>query len=260
MSERIKAFLIHLGISLVILAGLLYVIVFIWYPPPYFAADGGWQGIQIIAGVDIVLGPLLTLAVYNPGKGMDRLRRDLITIGVIQISALLAGVWVVEGQRTRMVVYANNRFVSLSEAQIRESGVTAETMKALSTQNPPLAYVALPDDPVERGKLVMANMGGKLLFKRGDLYQPLTTENRLKIAAEGFDLDDVATAVPNRATTIKKFLDGIDRPSSELSALPLYCRYDVLTLVMDRITGEILDTVNIAHEELIASLTVRPGS
>ena len=54
---RIQAFLIHLGISAVIYAGLLYLIIFIWYPQPYFTADGGWQGIRLVTGIDMVLGP-----------------------------------------------------------------------------------------------------------------------------------------------------------------------------------------------------------
>ena len=77
LAGRIKAFLIHLGISLVILFVLLYLLVFVWYPPPLFAADGGMQGLKIILGVDLVLGPLLTLMVYNPAKGWKRLKFDL---------------------------------------------------------------------------------------------------------------------------------------------------------------------------------------
>ena len=34
-----------------------YLILFHWYPDFFFASDGGWQGIRIIAFVDLVLGP-----------------------------------------------------------------------------------------------------------------------------------------------------------------------------------------------------------
>jgi len=253
MPERIKAFLIHLAISLVALAAILYVVVYIWYPPPFFAADGGWQGVRIIMGVDLVLGPLLTLAVYNPAKGLGRLKRDLLIIGIIQVCSLAAGTWIVADQRTRMVVFANNRFVSMSESQIRESGITDDTYASLKIQHPPMAYVRLPEDPGQRQQLVMGNLGGKPLFKRGDLYEPLTRQNRLRIVQEGFDLEHVASVDPDFRSVVDGFLEKIGKTAEEVTALPLYCRYAVLSLVLDRQTGEILDTVSINHETLIAS-------
>jgi hypothetical protein len=253
VSPRIKAFVVHLAISLLLLAGILYVVVFIWYPPPFFAADGGWQGVKIMIGVDLVLGPLLTLAVYNPGKGMDRLRRDLIIIAIIQISALTAGAWVVADQRTRIVAFADSRFVSMTEIQIEESGVSEAVLETLRGQRPPMAYVRLPENEAERSRFIMSTMGGKPLFKHGDRYEPLTFENRMRIVAKGFDLSRVAQVIPELAPEIDTFLEKIGRSAEEVSALPLYCRYEVLTLVMDRASGEILDTLNITHEQLIAS-------
>ncbi len=253
MKLRLKAFLIHLVISLVILAAILYVVVTIWYPPPFFAADGGWQGVRIMVGVDIVLGPLLTLAIYNPGKGMDRLRRDLVVIAVIQFSALCAGAWVVADQRTRMITFADNRFISMTETQIRESEVEPEVLAELQKDHPPMAYVRLPDDPGERAAYVFSTMGGKPLFKRGERFEPLTFDNRMRIVAEGYDLDRVARVTPTLRPIVDRFLEKIDRGADQVSALPLYCRYDVLSLVLDRETGEILDTIDIDHDQLIAS-------
>ena len=74
--SRIKAFLIHLGISAVIFFILLYLIIFHWYPGFLFTADGGWQGVRIIAAVDLVLGPLLTLVVYKAGKPSLKMEQE----------------------------------------------------------------------------------------------------------------------------------------------------------------------------------------
>lgn len=253
MSLRIKAFLVHLAISLVVLAAILYVVVFIWYPPPFFAADGGWHGVRILIGVDLVLGPLLTLAVYNPGKGMQRLRRDLAIIAAIQIGALTAGCWIVAAERTAMVVFADDRFVSLSTKQVRESGVTPETLRTLQDGHPPMAIVTLPEDDRERKAYVFSTMGDVPLFKRGERYAPLTAEQRRRIATRGYDLEKAALVKPGLAPLVRDFLSRHDKTSAQVSALPLYCRYDVLALVLDRDSGEILDTIRIDHDELIAS-------
>ena len=41
---KVKAALIHFSISVVIFCSIVAVAIVSWYPPPYFFADGGWQG------------------------------------------------------------------------------------------------------------------------------------------------------------------------------------------------------------------------
>jgi hypothetical protein len=55
MIGKKEAFLIHLGISLVIFAVLYYLIVYVWYPAPFFDMDYRLRWLRIIAFVDIVL-------------------------------------------------------------------------------------------------------------------------------------------------------------------------------------------------------------
>ena len=62
---------------------------------------------------------------------------------------------------------------------------------------------------------------------------------------------------PEFGPVINDFLSQNGKTSDQLSALPLYCRYDVLSLVLDRESGEILDTIDIDHEQLISSLSWR---
>lgn len=78
--NRWQAFAVHIGINAVIFIVLAAIILFIWYPGFLFQTDGGWQGIRLIAGVDFIIGPMLTLIVYKLGK--PRLKMDLMLIGV----------------------------------------------------------------------------------------------------------------------------------------------------------------------------------
>ncbi|MBX2867659.1 MAG: hypothetical protein KTR18_03240 [Acidiferrobacterales bacterium] len=256
-SPRIKAFLIHLGISLLLFLGLLYVIVYVWYPPPFFAYDGGWQGIQLIIGVDLVLGPLLTLAVYNVKKAKHLLRRDLIIIGVIQISALIAGSWIVADQRTRLVIFAGDHFISMTQTLINESDVSAETLASLKTSHPAMGYVELPTDPEARTKFINDSARSRPVFKRGDLYRPLTAEALIEAANYGFDLEETAQAVPELRDRITAFLEKVGKSSGEVSAIPVYCRYGNPSMVIDRATGEMLDTIRVSHDQLLSTIIVR---
>ena len=105
---RFNAFAIHLGISFIIFLFLAYLVVFEWYPGIFFDTDGGWRGMRIIIGVDIVLGPLLTLVAFKPGK--PGLKFDMTCIGLLQTVCLIAGTYVVWSERPLAVVYVDSRF------------------------------------------------------------------------------------------------------------------------------------------------------
>ncbi len=257
ISPRIKAFLIHLGISLVLFLALLYVIVYIWYPPPFFKYDGGWQGIQLIIGVDLVLGPMLTLAVFNIKKARHLLKRDLTIIGIIQIGALIAGCWIVADQRTRLVIFSNDHFVSMTKTLMDESNISDTTLESLKSRHPAMGYVELPKNPEERKKFVQENSRKTPIFKRGDLYRPLTNEALIDAAQYGFDLDETGDAVPDLKPKIAAFLTKHGKTSKEVSALPVYCRYGNPAMIIDRETGEMIDTIDINHDQLLSTVIVR---
>ena len=105
---HLRAFGIHLGISLLIFVVLAYLIVFVWYPGIFFDTDGGWRGMRIIIGVDLVLGPMLTLVVFKAGK--PGLKFDLAAIALLQTVCLTAGTYIVWAERPLAVVYVDSRF------------------------------------------------------------------------------------------------------------------------------------------------------
>ncbi|MBM95605.1 MAG: hypothetical protein CMI09_07140 [Oceanospirillaceae bacterium] len=96
--NRYQAFGIHFGISLMIFIGLVTMVLFVWYPGVLREVDSSWQqALIMIAGVDLVLGPLLTLIVFNPAK--KSLKMDLSIIAIAQIAALIAGTYTVHQAR-----------------------------------------------------------------------------------------------------------------------------------------------------------------
>ena len=111
-ATRWHAFLIHLALSAIIFIGLASIIVLFWYPGFLFKTDGGWQGIRLIAGIDLVLGPLLTLLVYNPSK--KSLTFDLSCIALVQLLALGYGTHLVYQQRPIAVIFADGQFQTAS--------------------------------------------------------------------------------------------------------------------------------------------------
>jgi len=102
---------------LIIFIALAAIMRIIWYPGDLFFMDGGIQGLQIIAPIDLVLGPALTLGFYRPWK--KNLKFDMTAIAAVQIAALGYGVFVAYQQRPAALVFAENRFETLSLSEYK---------------------------------------------------------------------------------------------------------------------------------------------
>ena len=86
-TSRTRAFLIHLAASASVVGAFAAVLRLFWYPGPWFTASGTWEVLRILIGVDVVLGPVLTLIVFKPSK--PSLPFDLAVIALV-VKAFLA--------------------------------------------------------------------------------------------------------------------------------------------------------------------------
>ncbi len=171
--NRFGAFAIHLGISLIIFIFLGYLVLFHWYPDFFFASDGGWQGIRIIAFVDFVLGPVLTLVVCNVSKPKTELRRDLTIVATIQAVCLTAGVWVVYSERPIAMVFSDGSFHSMTIDDYIAAGQPIPDMNAFGGTTPKWVSVRLPEDPEEQSKIRVEAMESRVpISTLSRFYQP----------------------------------------------------------------------------------------
>lgn len=151
--SRKQAFLSHLGLSLIIFLVVLYFIVFHWYPQPFFTTDGGWQGVRLIAAVDIILGPLLTLIIFNPKKPKFELRMDISIIAFIQFAALFSGLYVVHNERPVAKIFQDGTFHIVTGYDMADRNITLSDLEKYRVGGAITIYLDLPDDQVEFEKL-----------------------------------------------------------------------------------------------------------
>ncbi len=147
---RLKAAGVHMVLSILAFLVVLYFILFSWYPAPHFSITGGWQGVRIMLFVDLVLGPLMTLILFNPGKRVLLIAMDLAIIAAIQISAFIWGVFTVHSQRPVNLTLWQGGFHAVLEADYLEQQEDPGKVRAMSPERPPLVYVAELDVTVER--------------------------------------------------------------------------------------------------------------
>ena len=121
LREKLKAVGIHFIISLFIFILLVFWMYFSLYPSFYFNMSGGWQGLMLMLGVDVVLGPLLTFLVFNPHKKLREIISDLVIVGFVQLGALGYGVYTVYQEHpTLAVLYDNGLATVLPYREVAE--------------------------------------------------------------------------------------------------------------------------------------------
>ena len=162
LPARLLAGGIHLSISAVIFLVALYLILVHWYPGFHFAVDGGWRGIRIMAGVDLVLGPTMTLIIFNPLKARRLIAFDLACIGVTQLAALVWGFYAIHSQRPVVVSFYQGAFLSATEQPLKLEKYDRAELKTLSDRQPALVFTAEPANDDEATRAAMQEMIGKV--------------------------------------------------------------------------------------------------
>jgi hypothetical protein len=118
MPSRLRASAIHLLLSCGIAALAAALVFGLWYPGAYRALSGGQSLFWLIVSVDIVLGPLLTLVVFNLKKPRAELVRDLAIIAALQLGALGYGLLTMYQARPVHLVFEVDRLRVVSAADI----------------------------------------------------------------------------------------------------------------------------------------------
>jgi hypothetical protein len=88
MKFRLKLFRLHLTASAGVLTLVLGGLYLGWYHWPGWYLAMVTPVVVVMAGVDVALGPILTLVIANPAKERRTLARDLAVIVAVQLVAL----------------------------------------------------------------------------------------------------------------------------------------------------------------------------
>jgi hypothetical protein len=242
---RKQAFLTHLTISMVIFFVLLYLIVYEWYPSYYFHIDGGYRGIATIFFVDVVLGPVLTLIVFKPGK--PGLKLDMTVIILLQAIALSWGIKSVYMERPMLTVFYDGKFSCMSYAETSDFDLQR---LALENVKPPLmAVLPRPSTHKEYQDMMLE------AFKDGSAEIYVFSEKLLPMDAMGtvqvmnYKLDVPGNFYGDREDRQKysrvwnEYVEKNPDAVQKYLYYPLTCRYKNVLAVFDPESGVILDYV-----------------
>lgn len=101
--------------------------------PPFFEALGGRRLIALIVGVHVVLGPLITLIVFDARKKIKLLKFDLAAIVILQLAALAYGVHIAFQARPAYLLFVKDRFEIVTANQLEPEQLAKVTRPEFKT-------------------------------------------------------------------------------------------------------------------------------
>jgi hypothetical protein len=238
--SRWQASGIHLLISVGIALTVLTLMLTVWYPWPLFEAMGGSGLLLILCGVDVVLGPLITLIVFRQGKrGM---KFDLVVIAIVQSSALLYGSHIVYLARPAFIVFVKDQF-EVSIAAEMEPGRLAKAKvpeyRNLPHGGPRLVFADFPTDPEEHNKLVMAAMAGLDMQQFPQYFVPYESRTA-EILAKAQPIERIRRNEPETGEIIDAWLAKTGTKESDVRYFPLRARQAWVAVLVDAQTAKIV--------------------
>src|SRR6218665_3548464 len=171
---RLRASGIHLGISLGIAALAALLVFGLWYPYPYRDVSGGRTLFLLVVSVDVIMGPLITLAIFNRTKRRRELVLDFTMVGMLQLAALGYGLWTVFVARPVHLVFEYSRMSVVHAIDVDDQllAKAPPALQKLPITGPTLIALRPFKDADEQYDATMAALDGAALPARCDLWQP----------------------------------------------------------------------------------------
>ncbi len=241
-SLRLRAAGIHLMSSLIVAAIAASVVFLVWYPWPYRIISGGEDLFLLLISVDIVMGPLITLAIFNIKKPRKELKRDLSIIVVLQLAALGFGLHTVYMARPVVLALEVDRFrvttaVGVVEAELAKA---QEGFRELSLTGPRLVNTATPTEE-ERYDAIMLGMAGADLGTRPTFWRTWDDSARARVRKAGKPVSQWLSETKVPAATRAAVVDAVARTgksAEQLLYLPMLARRNDWSVLADSISGD----------------------
>ena len=241
-SPRSRAAFIHFGAS-VLVAALVSVLIFLlWYPGDYRHVAGGVGLFKLVVGVDVVLGPLMTLVVFDVRKSRRELSRDLLVVVLIQLAALGYGARIMALARPVVLALEEDRFRVVSAVDVRHDELdhADPDLGQLSWTGPRIVDVAVPASGAARSDATMWALRGYDVGARPGLWRLWDVRARQAAVDRAKPLAGLFSRYPARKTELEEAAATLGRAPDALRYVPVISRAGDWVALLDARTGDVL--------------------
>lgn len=229
LKDAFKACTAHLAASLFVAAMAAALVFLLWYPYPYRELAGGRALFLLIVTVDVVCGPLLTAVLFNRLKPRSELWRDLSLIALVQLAALIYGLFVVWQARPLFLAHELDRFKVIMGADVDPSSLAAlpVSLKPAWFSGPIVVALREPIDSNERNRVLFESVqGGRDYAERPEFYLPYTGSNALKSLKRARPLTEFLKKRPEQTEAAQNLASSKKAEIAQWLFLPVVARQD----------------------------------
>ena len=233
LKSLLRASAIHLAISLLVAALAALVVFGLWYPFPYRYISGGRELFLWLTLVDVVLGPLITLVIFNLRKTRGHLLIDFTAVGLLQLAALSYGLWTMFSARPVHLVFEYHRMAVVHAVDVPPD-LLAKAPTDLQTL-PLTGPTLLSLRPLQASEFVESTLqalGGVAQAAQANLWQPYGAA-RAEVLQESQPAAQLRQRFPDQASTIDHAVAQSGVPIERLRYLPLLARKKAWTVLID---------------------------
>ena len=241
--SRLRAAVVHLLLSLAVAALAALLVFAVWYPMPYRQISGGRDLFLLVVAVDVAIGPLITLAVFDRRKPRAELVRDMAVVAAMQLAALAYGLHTVAQARPAVVALEVDRLRVVRAIDLAAADFSAAppALAQLSWWGPRLLATRTPDAS-EKLDAIDHGLAGEDVGMRPKFWlPPEQTGPAMARAAKPFG--PLLKRQPARAAEVQAANAATGRPADQVGYLPLLARQSDWSALVDRLSGEVLGYV-----------------
>jgi hypothetical protein len=201
---KFRAFGIHFLATLAVALVAAALIFLVWYPDPFQEMVGGSKLFLLLIGCDLALGPLISLVVYDRRKSRRELTLDYSLVALIQLGALVYGMYVSFNARPLYVVFVQDRLEVVTSNEIAEEDL-AEARLAQFRRRPLWGPELAGTDvrPEERDNALEHALAGKDVHVRPKFYVPYEAKEA-RILEKARPLADLYRRHPEAEAAVKR--------------------------------------------------------
>lgn len=239
---RLKPALVHLGASLSVAAAVAVTVFALWFPGAYRSFSGGTELFLLVVGVDLALGPLITLVIFDRRKPTKELRRDVVVVVALQLAALGYGLQTMSTARPVVLALEADRFrvVAASGVFVPELPSARADLRRLSLTGPRMVRSVVPDDPEQKAKAMALALAGFDIGTRPALWLPWDEGARAEALAHAKPLSVLADRHPSRQADLDAAISKTGRSVRALAYVPMITFRDDWVVLLDAVSGDVL--------------------
>jgi hypothetical protein len=237
--SRSRAFTLHLISSAAVLFVFYFFISQILYPDALFVGAQGVEMFKILVPVDLILGPLIMLVIFNPKK--KSLKFDVACVLFFQIAFFAYGAWTLYTVRPAYIVFAKEAFY-LATANQMDPAYFAKTKETRFQKVPSLGpeWVATRTDlnKEEKEEILFSRAGGFGLQHFPQHYLAIDSQKQQEILSQAKPIEKLPDLSNEYSEKLKKVTNA--HATEQILFIPLFTKQSTLYVALDAKTGRTL--------------------